>query len=505
MSWDRQHSILDHPRKWAAYLPDAPALTFGGRTRTWAALHQRVEAFAGLLESRGIRHGDRVAVLARNHEAFFELLYACLRTGVILAPLNWRLAPRELDDLLLLAEPALLLHDDVGGGDGRPLAEALTWAGPRLRLDALPHPAFPATAARDRLATGFEDPALLLFTSGTTGRPKAAVLPGRQLFWNAINSGLAWRLTRDDSTIVYTPLFHTGAINVLAFPLLHCGGHVVLHEAFDAATVLRDTAFHRVTTIFGVPTTLQMLLEHPLSAAVDLSSLRLLLCGGAPLPVSLIHAWAARGIPVTQGFGMTEVGPNCFFLPPHEALPRAGSVGRPMPACAARIMTADGREAAPGEVGELWLSGPHVCKGYFRNPSATAVSLDAEGWFHTGDLARTDADGFFYVAGRKKDMFISGGENVYPAEVEVALAAHPEVAECAVVGMPDTKWGEVGCAFFVPRTAEVHPEDLRRFLRATLAAYKVPKAFVALPALPRNPSGKVVKDRLVQEAQAHAR
>jgi fatty-acyl-CoA synthase len=475
----------------------------GGEVTTWAALDARVETLARLLlGSLGLRRGDRVALLALNHPSFFEIAFACWRAGLVLAPINWRLAAPEVAALLELAEPRLLLVDAHGGGllaamEREPGCRSLT-------LDAL-YGFFGQPAPETSFAlepSAMEDPALLLFTSGTTGRPKAAVLPVRQLFWNAVNTALAFGLTRGDATLLYTPLFHTGAINVLAMPLFFVGGSVWLREGFDAEAIPGELAAHGITTVFGVPTTFQMMLESAAFGRADLSRLRLCLCGGAPLPVSLIHAFQARGLTLTQGFGMTEVGPNCFYLPPEQALLRAGSVGRPMPYASARVVVG-GREAAPGEVGELLLSGPHVCQGYFRNPAATAMAME-EGWFRTGDLARTDEDGYFYVAGRAKDMFISGGENVYPAEVEVALAAHPDVLECAVVPMPDPRWGEVGCAFVVFRHEDADPDALKRFLRARLAAYKVPRRFVKEASLPRNPSGKVVKEALVARARALA-
>jgi fatty-acyl-CoA synthase len=525
-----QPSPLDFPARWAAYHPQAPALSGAGETLSWAELDRRVERLATHLERSGMRPGDRVAVLAQNHPFFFELAFACVRAGLVLAPLNYRLAPRELGQLLELCEPSLLVVDAAN----LEAVERLTRpAGLRLVMqdelmrqrDALE----PGTLqSPTRRGLGLDDLAILLFTSGTTGLPKAAMLAGRQLFWNAVNTCLAWSLTRQDSSIVYTPLFHTGAINVLAMPLFFTGGHVIVHAAFDADAILECVARQRVSVIFGVPTTLQMLAETQGFAAADLAPLRLVLCGGAPLPLALIHTWQERGMTVTQGFGMTEVGPNCFYLPGDQALSRAGSVGKPMPYCTAKVMVEereaaenlvqgggqgghvaplgrpDGiREAAVNEVGELWLSGPHVTLGYFRNPQATAASL-VDGWFRTGDLARRDSDGFFHVAGRKKDMFISGGENVYPAEVEVVLAGHPDVAECAVVQMPDARWGEVGCAFVVPRDGGLQGDQLRSWLRERLAGYKVPKAFVAVESLPRNSSGKVMKDRLREEARGHA-
>jgi fatty-acyl-CoA synthase len=504
MSWDARLCPVDHPARWGSYLPHRPALSFGETTWSWGELEARVARTARwLVDELELEAGDRLAVLAHNHPCFFELMFACLRAGVVLAPLNFRLAPAELDALMALSGARALLVD----ASNRTTVEAMdhALAARPLALEALeaPPPAAPGLPTRRQLAPrGMEDAALLLFTSGTTGLPKAAVLPVRQLFWNAVNTQLAFHLCGDDATVLYTPLFHTGAINVLAMPLFQCGGHVIIHEAFDAARVLAEVQQRRVSTIFGVPTTFQMLAEHGDFEARDLSSLRLCLCGGAPLTVALIRRYQDRGLVLTQGFGMTEVGPNCFFLPPHEALERAGSVGKPMPYSQARVMVGE-REAEIDEVGELWLSGPHVCLGYHDNPEATAASLGA-GWFHTGDLVKRDADGFFYVAGRKKEMFISGGENVYPAEVEVVLGTHPAVAECAVVGMPDSRWGEVGCAFVVPREGGLDEAAVKRWLRERLAPYKVPKRFVVIDDLPRNASGKAHKPTLCEEALRHA-
>lgn len=504
MSWVHRLCPVDHPGRWGAYTPDGPAISRGETTWSWGQLEARVARTAcWLVDELGLEPGERLAVLAHNHPCFFELLFACLRAGVVLAPLNFRLAPAELDALLSLCGARVLLVDVGNRGTVEAMAHPLAGAAlPLEQLERDPTGTAGLPVRRSLAPLGMEDPALLLFTSGTTGLPKAAVLPVRQLYWNAVNTQLAFGLTAADATVLYTPLFHTGAINVLAMPLLQCGGHVVIHDAFDAGRVLVEVQERRISAIFGVPTTFQLLAEHPDFEALDLSSVRLCLCGGAPLTVSMIRRYQERGIVLTQGFGMTEVGPNCFFLPPHEALARAGSVGKPIHFSQARVVV-DGREAEPDEVGELWLSGPHVCLGYHDNPEASAAAI-VDGWFRTGDLVKRDVDGFFYVAGRAKEMFISGGENVYPAEVEVALGAHPAVAECAVVGMPDSRWGEVGCAFVVPRGGGLDPATVKAWLRERLAPYKVPKAFVTMQDLPRNASGKASKPALVQEARNHA-
>lgn len=492
-------SPVDHAARWARYLPDRVALSFEGEAWTYGELHRRADRTARLLtEELGLVRGDRVAVLAENHPIFFELLFACLRAGLVLAPLNWRLAPTELEALLALGEPRVLVVDQafraVADRLKRPEGCAI------LRQEDLNAPPLAIDGAATPLSgAGMEELALLLFTSGTTGLPKAAMLPVRQLFWNDLNTQLAWDLRRDDRTIVYTPLFHTGAVNVLAMPLLRLGGHVIVQRSFDAPAVLAAIRDEAVSVVFGVPTTFQMLSEDPtFDDPSTLASVRLCVCGGAPLSTTLIRTYAAHGMKLTQGFGMTEVGPNCFFLPPDQILTRAGSVGQPIHHAEARLCV-DGRDAAIDEVGELELRGPHVCQGYFKDPEATARAL-VDGWFRTGDMARRDADGYYTIAGRAKDMFISGGENVYPAEVEVALMTHPKVAECAVVAAPHERWGEVGCAFVIPAAADLADDALRVHAREVLAGYKVPKRFVLVDELPRNPSGKVLKPELARRA-----
>lgn len=501
-------SPVDAISRWAQYQPDKVAITGSGHSWTYREFHQRIhETALDLQENLGLRRGDRVAILAENHPFFFELAYAALRTGIILVPLNFRLSASELTGVLCVCRPRLL----IASATYRLVAESLEWE---------PDPGDPAPIRRDMesfleprdssgkppthpfVGTDMEETAFLLFTSGTTGRPKAAQLAARQVFWNAVNTILAFQLTAADSTILYTPLFHTGAINVLATPLFQAGGTVHVLEGFDPTSVVSILVERKVTTLFGVPITFQMLADGPGFLDEARRHLRLCLCGGAPLPISLIQRYQEAGVVLTQGFGMTEVGPNCFYLPAQEALTRAGSVGKPIHYVSARIRV-EGREALPGEVGELELAGPLVTPGYFRNEAETAKAL-VDGWFHTGDLAQTDEEGFYRIAGRGKDMFISGGENVYPAEVEVAMMGHPSVQECCVVPVPDEKWGEVGLAYVVSRDSSLNAEVLRPWLRARLAGYKVPRTFVfRSDILPRNPSGKVVKADLVKEALNH--
>jgi fatty-acyl-CoA synthase len=524
-------SLIDHPRRQAIHRPDAIAVSDPAGGWTWSQLDARADAWAASLADHRVGPGDRVALLAGNDREFFALLFGCLRRGAVLAPLNWRLAPVELEDLLALARPRVLLHDDkyaaTAAGLRRPRRCALAPAvpGPARQARGSASPTDPGRELDEQDIPSREldeqdipsreldeqdipsreldeqadpeHPALLLFTSGTTGRPKAAVLPVRQLFWNGINTAQAFGLTRDDGTLVFTPLFHTGGINVLAMPLLQLGGRVTVQPAFDPAQVVEALRGGGVSALFGVPVIFRLLAGEPgfWEAA---ATLRLCLCGGAPLPVSLIHRYRAHGLTLTQGFGMTEAGPNCFHLPPEEALTCAGAVGRPMPYADARVLREDGSDAGDDEVGELILRGPHVFSGYHDAALATAEALP-DGWLRTGDLVRRAPDGLFYVAGRRKDMFISGGENVYPAEVEAALVAHPEIQEAAVLPQPDPRWGEVGRAVIaaVPG-ARPDPGALRVFLRERLAGYKIPRTFDFIDALPRSATGKVDKAALQQ-------
>ena len=328
---------------------------------------------------------------------------------------------------------------------------------------------------------------MLLYTSGTTGAPKGVMITHRQLFWNAINTVYATDLCAEDRVLAFLPLFHTGGLNCLATPALYRGGAVVLMAAFDAKRALEVIETERITATVAVPTMYQMLLDAGLDAH-DTTSLKTVLCGGAPCPEPLLDAYLDRGVVFRQGFGMTEVGPNCFSLPPREVRRRRGTVGVPILHCGAKVVDEAGAQLPPDTVGELWLSGPHVCAGYWGRDDAP---ITADGWFKTGDYASVDADGYFRIAGRKKDMFISGGENVYPAEIENALLARPDIDQVAVVAIPHETWGEVGCAVLVG--AAIDLEAAEQHCRAQLARFKVPKRFVVVPALPMNASGKVLK------------
>jgi fatty-acyl-CoA synthase len=487
--------------------PDRTALVFvpTGARFTYAELDARALRTARALRGLGLSPGDRVAILAHNRPEFLDVFFASGKSGHVCLPLGTRLTPVELAAVLRDAGARVLVHDG---------ALADTVAGLRA-LGDLPveHVVAldgdgPSTLSK-RVATHAEDDRpfarprpedlyALLYTSGTTGRPKGVMLPHRMIAFNAFTTAIGWGLREDDVSPVFTPLYHAGGLGAFLMPILAVGGTVVLHTGFDAAEVFRTLAAEGCTVALGVPTIFKLMLEHPGFATADFSRIRWFISGGAPLPAFVIEAFQRRGVGFKQGFGMTEVGVNCFAMTLEDSVRQAGSIGRPLPFTEARLVDATGAEVPVGEVGELWLRGPHVCLGYWNDRSATAAALDADGFFHTGDLARRNAEGFYTIAGRRKDMFISGGVNVYPAEIEGALLLHPAVQDAAIAGVPHPTWGEVGVAFVVLRPGlTATPGELESFLAASLARFKLPRRYVFRDALPRTPYGKVVKAELV--------
>lgn len=493
--------MIPHLGDWSAWhaqaTPERLALidAGSGRRLTWRVFSERVRRLAAVLATRcGVGRGDRVAFLALNGTEVFEALFACLRLGATFVPLNWRLADPELLAIAEDARPRALIHGaawaELAGrlGEVAPLGGALT-------VGAAYEEALEGAEGdgREGLGASLEDGAMILYTSGTTGEPKGVIVTWRQVIFNALHTTMAWELSREDRCLAFLPLFHTGGLNCLATPLLSCGGSVVILPRFDAARSLEVIREHGVTTTVAVPAMYQMLLDAGLEAALGEGDLRgPVLCGGAPCPPELIERYWGLGIDFRQGYGLTEVGPNCFWMAAGDVLRKRGSVGRPMPFAEARVVREGGAEAGVDEVGELWLRGPHVTAGYWGRPEATREVLLESGWFRTGDLVRRDAEGFFFVVGRQKEMFISGGENVYPAEVENALVAHPDVVDACVVGVPDGRWGEVGLAA-LESSVGLDEAGLRAWLKGRLAGYKVPKHWLRVEALPRNSSGKVIK------------
>ena len=494
----------------ARYWPDNVAVVDVARDARHSYVHmnRRANDLAHWLRDAGVARGDRVALLAHNGVECLDLLFACAKLGAVYVPLNWRGHVRELVAVIALTGPRVLVYGedfvDTAAELRATCPEITRWLhiGAPAHADSVAYAealAGPGVAVHNE-AVDAEDIACLLFTGGTTGTPKAAQISYRMLAWNTLNT-LVHELERDDITLTHTPMFHTGGLFVYTLPLLTIGGTVVIMRKWTADDMLALIERERVTLLFCVPTQYQMMLDSPRFARTSFASVRFLTSGGAPLPVPIVHAYrAAHDVAFKQGFGMTEFGPGIFSMRPEFAEAKAGSIGQPNYFVDARVVADDGTQVATGEVGELVLKGPSACSGYFADPTATAAAFDERGWFHTGDLARVDADGFFAIVDRKKDMFISGGENVYPVEIEAVLYTHPAVAQCAVVPLADAQWGEVGRAVVVlrpgtPATDETVAELLAH-CRAHLARYKLPKRVELRDSLPLSPAGKILKRAL---------
>jgi fatty-acyl-CoA synthase len=475
-----------------------------GRSFTYAELDRRVEAMAACLQSLGVGRGDRVAVLAHNGVEFFDIQFACARTGSICVLLNWRLTTAELDYIVQDCAPSVLIHDVAFLST----AEALAKDGrisSRLMIDATgasntyeaaldSHRGRPCR--REELT--HEDVVTIMYTSGTTGHPKGAMITHGMNFWNAVNLGNPARVGLDTVHLNILPLFHTGGLNCYCNPTLHAGGTVVIMRTFEPGETLQvigDPA-QGITHVFGVPAPYQFMMQHPAFAHTDLSRLRNAGVGGAPCALSILETWASRGVVLMQGFGMTETSPACIFLDPSDALRKLGSAGKALLHTEMRIVNENGRTCEPGEVGELHVAGPHITPGYWNRPEATQAAFDGR-WLKTGDAARMDEEGFVYIVDRWKDMYISGGENVYPAEVENVLYQIPGVLEAAVIGVPSDRWGEVGLAVLVlaPGVA-LDRERVISHCAQRLARFKTPHDIAIIEALPRNATGKVLKREL---------
>ncbi|MFT6462325.1 MAG: fatty-acyl-CoA synthase [Maricaulis maris] len=490
--------LTDITARRAALTPERPAfhIVETGEIISFARLEDRSARAATVLAERGVGEGDRVAILCRNRVEFFEALFACAKLGAILAPLNWRMPARELAELLADCAPTCLL---VGSEDRQKAAAAaqslalifvdLENEWPGARDAAPPHPGRPAWPG--------DQPWYLIYTSGTTGRPKGVIQTYRMALVNYVNISQAIDLRDGEATVNFLPLFHTAGINLHTLPVLMAGGLNHLLPGFDAGTVLRLIDDGQLDVMLCVPAVYRELALHPDFATADLTRLRHWACGGAPMPDVLIETFAARGAVVCNGFGMTETGPTAFLMDREHALEKIGSVGKPQLLIEARIATPDGEALASGGTGEVQFFGPGLTPGYWQRDDETAKLFTADGWLKSGDLGRFDADGYCYIAGRIKEMYISGGENVYPAEVENVLDEHPAVQESAVTGIADDKWGEVGCAHLILRDGQaVTDMALRDWCRERLAGYKVPRHFRRTNDFPRTAAGKVQKHLL---------
>jgi fatty-acyl-CoA synthase len=500
------------------YWPDAPAVVDVAKGEagrfTYRRLNRRANRLANWLrDAVDVRRGDRVGMLALNGVEFLDAFFACGKLGAIFVPYNWRSHWRELVELIAKTRPKSLLYSDdfkasvaeiqVAISDMRyAISHYLHIEGDgvpgSLHYETILQAQSDAPICND--AVEAEDIVCLLFTGGTTGLPKAAQVSYRMIAWNTLNT-ILHELQRGDVTITHTPMFHTGGLLVYTLPLLTLGGAIVIMRKWAPDEMLELIERERVTMFFCVPTQYQMMLQSPRFATTSFKSVRFMTSGGAPLPAPIIKAYREQhGVVFKQGFGMTEFGPGIFSMGPEHAEKKAGSIGMPNYFVDARVVDDQNQPVLSDTVGELALKGPSMCSGYFDDPQASRDVVDAEGWFHTGDLARVDTDGFYFIVDRKKDMFISGGENVYPVEIEKALYEHPAVAQCAVIGVPDEKWGEVGKAVVVLKpNAAATEEELLEHCRAGLARYKVPKSVAFVDALPISAAGKILKRELREQ------
>ncbi len=492
-SWPYRRARID---------PNRIAMRQGGAALTYRALADRVDRLAEAMRGAGVRRGDRVAYLAANSMAGFETFFAAGRLGAIFAPLNTRLATPELAFLIQDCEPALLIHDadqayhlpelTVAGsgvqqvialrGDGASGYEQFLAAGPT-------HQEPPEENV------GLDDDAVILYTSGTTGRPKGAVLTHGNLTFNTMNQLAHADVLGTDTALCIAPLFHVTGLGQVSLPTFFKGGSVVVLPRFDPAVVLDAVASQRITSFAAVPTMLQMLCDHPAFPSTDLTSLRYVIYGGSMVAERVAVAWQRRGVVLLQGYGMTEASPGVYLASPDGAVERPTSVGSPHFFTDVSLRPLSER-AQDAQSGELLVRGPHVFRGYWNRPADTDQAL-SDGWFHSGDVVRVDDGGWAYVVDRIKDMIISGGENIYPAEVESELNSLPGVLESAVVAVPDEQWGEVGMAFIVPAEGiDWDAQILREALSARLAAYKIPKHVRLVSSLPKTATGKVRRQDL---------
>jgi fatty-acyl-CoA synthase len=477
-----------------------------GRRITWAQLEDRVAGVAATLRDLGVGPGDRVALISENDPRVFEVQFACMRLGALFVPLNWRLHVSEIQEICLDARPCVIVHDDDWAGvavavsEKADVAQRLSFNG---RHDASDYEGALSAAVPFR-ATGaisIDQPTHILYTSGTTGRPKGAMSTNATLVWQALNTAHTTGYSQPGCHHLNPmPLFHAGGLNVMANPILYFGGAVTTMARFDPEQVLHHLINHDppITHIAAIPLLYQRMTETPGFAAADLSRLRHGIIAGAIASPELLELWADRGFPLQPQYGGTEMGPMATALDDEAANldhAKRGSTGRAAPHTQIRLVDAAGRDVADGVTGEIWLRGPSITVGYWDRDNADYFTED--GWFRTGDSAYRDQSGFYYPVGRVKEMFKSGGENIYPAEVEQVLSLHPDVRDVGVVGVADEEWGEVGLAVVVPEPgATITLDGLNTFAGQRLARYKLPKRLAVVDEIPRNVTGKVSREQL---------
>lgn len=488
---------LDWLKQWNLYSPDAVAIKDGETGLEYTYSNFFALANSGsffLAQEYNLKKGDRVAVLASNELEYVFLFFALQRLGAILVPINFRLTQREVDHIIADSMPSLIVYQ----AEYQKIVENLPIATKTLLLKgkaSFSEKMCTCLGTTSPFLAEEKDAAMIIYTSGTTGSPKGAILSYQMIFWNSINTTLRLNISQNDCTVIFLPFFHTGGWHVLTTPFIHRGAKVIFLKKFEPESILQLSESERATILFGVPTTMDLMARSSAFSTVSLRSIRYAIVGGEPMPLDLIKTWDKKGIPIRQGYGLTEFGPNVFSLNERDAIRKIGSIGFPNFYIEADIVDENHQSLAANQIGELRLKGPMCMSGYWKNDKATSETL-IDGWLYTGDLVKRDDEGYYYVVGRKKDMYKSGGENVYPPEVELVLRKMPGIRDVAVIGVPDSKWGEVGKGFIVRENDRVSVAEIELFCQKNLAKFKIPKYFHFLPELPKGDSGKILKRQL---------
>ncbi len=504
-NWSARRAILT-PNKEAIYD------NMEDKRYNFQEIENRGNKLARVLLDMGLQKGDRVAAFTTNRMEMIDLFFATGKIGAIFVPFNVRLAPAEIEQLTKKMDPKILFYEtklqekvqtikDLDLIKNNIVFNDKGFEGDKSYYDLVEKV---SDSPVERPEINFEDPHLILFTGGTTGLPKGAVLSHREIFWNSVNTIMSWGLRPDDIQPLLYPLFHTGGWNVLILPFVHLGAKSILMGDFDPVETLKVIEKEKCTIVIGVPTMFHMIANQKEFETANFDSVRIFISGGAPCPVAIMENYWDKGKPFKMGYGLTEVGPNNFYLPEEHIKEKPTSVGLPVFHCEMKLIDPETeKEVAQGEVGELLLKGPHIFSGYWEEPEETEEVIEEDGFVHTGDLAKQDNDGYYYIVGRRKEMYISGGENVFPVEIEEVLYKHPAIDEAAVIGVPDDKWGEVGKAFITLKKGKsTNSDDIRNYLSDKLAKYKIPKYFEIRDSLPMSGTGKILKKELEKEEKA---
>jgi fatty-acyl-CoA synthase len=485
--WD-----IDWIEKRSQLTPNKTAIIDGDTKHHWSykEINQRAHSLACYLSEEGVTKGDRVALISPNDISYFDFLFACMKLGAIFVPLNWRLSANEIQLIVEDSSPSLIAYHSK-------YKHLIDSNLPNIQVDS---EYYYTIFDNDKRLCGIKlneyDPLMIIYTGGTTGKSKGVVLTHSNIQWNALNTIVSWNLTAEDITLTYLPMFHTGGLNALTIPILVMGGTVLYARDFNPETSISLIENERCTILLMVPTMYHLIIQSSAFKKATFNRVKTFLSGGAPCPLTIYEAFAKKGVAFKEGYGLTEAGPNNFYIDPIDAKVKKGSIGKPMMFNKAKVVTEDGSVAEANEVGELLLYGHHIFNHYWRNKEATESTV-VDGWLHTGDLAKVDQEGYYYIVGRMKEMIITGGENVYPLEVEQCIQNHPAVSEVAVIGLPHPKWGEAVVALIsVLPGHTVSIEEIQQFCLVKLGKYKVPKQVKLMNELPKTPVGKIDKKLL---------